>query len=127
MQAAISQSAVTWLFTIARQYEIPVSELNGLSGNDLVREIAVLRWKTIVQLAHEARRAEGKERVKRLDELYYGEHDARLAWKLVKVLDEGERELAERAKARKQEERERKRESWRMNATRKEKRADGDN
>jgi hypothetical protein len=113
MQAAISQAAVSWLYTIARQYNVPISEFNDLGGNDLAREIALLRWKTIVALANEARRAEGKDKVKRLEELYYGERDAKLAWRLVQILDEGDKELADRTRARKQEDRERKRESWR--------------
>lgn len=112
LQARVSETAVSWLFTIARNYERPISELNSLEGSDLIREIALLRWKTVIQLANDARRAESKERVKRLDELYYGEKDAKLAWHLVKVMDEGDKEVAERVKERKQEERARKRESW---------------
>jgi hypothetical protein len=83
-----------------------------MSGDALIREIAAMRWKTIIQLAHEARRAESKERAKKLDELYYGERDERLAWHLVKALDEGDKELAQRVKDRKQDERERKRAKW---------------
>jgi hypothetical protein len=112
MQARISQTAVSWLFTLARNRETYISELNNLEGGDLIREIALFRWGIIVQLANDARRAESKERVKKLDELYYGERDAKLAWHLVKLMDEGDKEMAERVKERKQEERARKRESW---------------
>jgi hypothetical protein len=112
MQARISTSAVSWLSTLARSYEVPLHTFSDMSGDDLIREVALFRWNAIVSMAQNARKAEPKERKKLLDELYYGELDEQLAYKLVKVLDEGDKEYENRTKERKAEERARKREKW---------------